>query len=266
MGGDINAFQQLYAGFHRQLKGYLYRLLTDREDVEDIAHDTFIKAFERIGQYKGESSFRTWVFSIATNLAYDVLKRRKRWQPDIKAQGKALCMSDERVYNRIMTVAQASGEGAFQITDHINHCFTCMSKTLLIEQQVAVLLKDVLDFSVKEIALILQKSNDVTKHLLQDGRQTMMVIFDHRCTLINKKGVCNQCSELNGMLNPKQDKQAAINKVKLVRQSSKYDREKLYDLRAKLVATVDPMNSDGADLQDILMQCDRLAIGEIQSI
>ena len=81
MGGDINAFQQLYAGFHRQLKGYLYRLLTDREDVEDIAHDTFIKAFERIGQYKGESSFRTWVFSIATNLAYDVLKRRKRWQP-----------------------------------------------------------------------------------------------------------------------------------------------------------------------------------------
>ena len=43
LAGDINSFQSLFAGFQNQLKSYLYRLLTDRNDVEDLMHDTFIK-------------------------------------------------------------------------------------------------------------------------------------------------------------------------------------------------------------------------------
>ncbi len=264
--GDINAFQALFSAFQPQLKSYLYRLLTDRDDAEDLAHDTFIKAFDKLPSFRGDASFKTWVFQLATHLAYDHLKARKRWDTDVKARAKDLCLSDPAVYGAIDRVSQESGEGAYEVAEHISSCFTCMSKTLPIERQVVLILKDMYDFSVKEIALIVEKSADVVKHLLQDGRHTMMDIFDHRCALINKNGVCHQCSELNGWFNPKQNRQEALNRLDLVRGSTKHDREALFTLRTTLVKAIDPMRGRGAALQDVLLRCDRLAMGEVSSL
>src|SRR6476619_4774441 len=87
MSGDINAFQTLFAEFQNQLKSFLYRLLTDRSLVDDVTHDTFLKAFTKISTFNHESSLKTWVFKIATNIAYDHLRKFKRWKPD--AQDRA---------------------------------------------------------------------------------------------------------------------------------------------------------------------------------
>src|ERR1700755_102432 len=87
ISGDINAFQTLFAEFQNQLKSYLYRLLTNRDDTDDLIHDTFIKAFTKISTFNRDSSLKTWVFAIGTNLAYDHLRRSKRWQAD--AQDRA---------------------------------------------------------------------------------------------------------------------------------------------------------------------------------
>lgn len=266
MNGDIQAFESLFSGFHQQLRTYLYRLLADRSDAEDLAHDTFIKAFDKIQTFKGEASFKTWVFKIATFLAYDYLKKYKRWPVSVKEESKQICLTTPTVFAAIDQVAQSSGEGAFEMRDHINQCFTCMGKTLAIERQVALILKDVYDFSIKEIASILNKTNDVAKHLVQDARHTMIDIFDNRCALINKKGVCNQCSELNGWFNPKQNQQEALQQLDLVKGSTKYNREELYSLRMELVRNIDPLKGAGATLQDILHRCDRLTMGEIDAI
>lgn len=147
----------------------------------------------------------------------------------------------------------------------VNHCFTCMSKTLPIERQIALILKDVYDFSIKDIALILEKSIDITKHLLQDARKMMVQIFDDRCALIRKEGVCNQCSELNGAFKSKQDTQIQLNQIDFVKGSKKYNRDELYEMRAKLIKAIDPLKGKGANLQDILMKTDRFAFGEIKS-
>lgn len=266
MSGDIHAFQKLFVEFQNQLKSYLYRLVTDRNDADDLAHDTFIRAFDKVSTFKGKSSFKTWVFQIATNLAFDHLRKYKRWTVDTKALAKDLCMNTPDVIGAVMRVSAASGEGAFEIKDHIDHCFTCMGKTLAIEQQVVLILKDIYDFSVKEVALIISKTQDVVKHVLQDARNTMMDIFDNRCALINKNGVCHQCSELNGMFNPKQNQQEALNKLDLVRGSKKYNRAALFQMRTALVKSIDPLQGKGADLQDVLMKCDRVVMGEVTSV
>jgi RNA polymerase sigma-70 factor, ECF subfamily len=263
ISGDIVAFQQLFAEFQPQLKSYLYRLLTDRNDTDDLTHDTFVKAFDKIATFKGESSLKTWVFQIATNLAYDFLKKYKRWQPDAQDQSKAYAMSHSFVAEAFFKVSNSIGEGAYEMTEHIDFCFTCISKALPIEQQIALILKEMYDFSVKEIMLILDKKEGVVKHLLIDSRKTMSYIFDQRCALINKNGVCNQCSELNGVFNPKQNQQAALMQLDLVKASKHFDREELYDLRIKLAKNIDPVRGKGADLQDLIMKCTRTAIGEI---
>lgn len=264
--GDINAFQSLFAEFQPQLKSYLYRLLTDRNDTEDITYDTFVKAFDKISTFKGNSAFKTWVFQIATNLAYDFLKKRKRWLPNAQDQAKSLAMSTEYIQQLFVMTNQTSNRGRYEVKEHIDFCFTCISKTLTIEEQIAIILKDIYSFSRQEIAAILDKSEGVVKHLLFNGRKMMIGIFDNRCALINKNGACHQCTELAGIYNPKQTKQSELMKIKMVKSAEKESKEKLYELRAGLVAAIDPLNSKGADMQDITMQCTRLAINEIETI
>lgn len=262
LDGDINAFQELFAQFQNQLKSYLYRLLANRNDAEDLTHDTFIRAYDKLATFRGEASLKTWVFQIATHLAYNYLEKRKRWVPEVKTLAKQLVLGNKKLYDDITRVSQTSPNAAFEIKEHIDTCFTCMAKNLPIENQIALMLKDVYDFPLADICLILVKTEGVVKYLLQDARRTMIDIFDHRCALINKEGVCNQCSELNGWFNPKQNQQEALMQLELVRASKRFNREELFALRARLVKAIDPLRSGGADLQELLLKCNRIAMGE----
>jgi RNA polymerase sigma-70 factor, ECF subfamily len=262
LAGNINAFQELFAGFQPQLKSYLYRLTANRNDAEDLTHDAFIKAFDKLSTFRGESSLKTWVFQIATHLAYNYLQKRKRWVPDVKTQAKHLVLNNKKVFDDIVRVSQTSPDAVFDMKEHIDTCFTCMAKNLPIENQVALMLKDVYDFAVADICLIMEKTEGVVKYLLQDARKTMTDIFDSRCALVNKNGVCNQCSELNGWFNPKEDQQQALMKLDLVKGSKKFNREELYQLRTTLIKAIDPLRSKGTDLQEMLLKCNRMVMGE----
>jgi RNA polymerase sigma-70 factor (ECF subfamily) len=262
IAGDINAFQTLFAEFQNQLKSYLYRLLTDRDDVNDLTHDTFIKAFTNISTFNQASSLKTWVFRIATNLAYDHLRKLKRWRPDAQDRAADLAISSEEIRQVFWMVHDTSPAGAYEMREHIDYCFTCISKTLPIENQVALILKNIYDFQVKEIGLILEKTEGVIKHLLNDARNTMTDIFEHRCALINKNGVCHQCSHINEIFNPKQNQQEELMKLELVKASKKYNREQLFTLRTLLAKAIDPLHAAGTDFHEEIMRCLRTAIGE----
>jgi RNA polymerase sigma-70 factor (ECF subfamily) len=262
MSGDIQAFQTLFAGFQNQLKSYLYRLLTDRDDVDDVTHDTFIKAFANIATFNRDASLKTWVFRIATNLAYDHLRKRKRWQTDAQDRAADLAISSEEIRQVFWMVHGTSPAGAYEMKEHIDYCFTCISKTLPIENQVALILKNIYDFQVAEICLILEKTEGVIKHLLNDARNTLTDVFEHRCALINQNGVCHQCSHLNEIFNPKQNQQEELMKLELVKASKKYNREQLFELREVLVKAIDPLHATGTDIHAEMMKCLRTAIGE----
>ncbi len=262
MAGDINAFQTLFAEFQKELKSYLYRLLTDRNDADDLTHDTFIKAFTHLSTFNQEASLKTWVFKIATNLAYDHLRKVKRWQPDAQDRAADLAIGSDDFKQAFWRVHDTSPAGAYEMREHIDYCFTCISKTLPIENQIALILKNIYDFQVREISLILEKTEGVIKHLLNDARNTMTDIFEHRCALINQNGVCHQCSHINEVFNPKQNQQEALMKLELVKASKKYNREQLFTLRTLLVKAIDPLHASGTDLHEEIMRCLRTAIGE----
>jgi len=262
ISGDINAFQTLFAEFQNQLKSYLYRLLTDRDDVDDLTHDTFIKAFTNISTFAQDASLKTWVFKIATNLAYDHLRKVKRWQADAQDRAADLAISSEEIRQVFWMVHNTSVAGAYEMKEHIDYCFTCISKTLPIENQVALILKNMYDFQVKEICIILEKTEGVIKHLLNDARNTMTDIFEHRCALINQEGVCHQCSHINEIFNPKQNQQEELMKLELVKASKKYNREQLFTLRTFLAKAIDPLHASGTDFHEEIMRCLRTAIGE----
>jgi len=259
--GDIKAFFSLYDAFQSQMKSYLYRLLVDRNDVEDIAQDTFLRAFDKIGSFEEKSSLKSWVFRIATNLAYDRLQNINRWSPTVLDKAKEHAHNNEYILTKMFSTSQYS---KFDIHEHIDFCFTCISKVLPLDQQIAVILKDVYQFKVKEIAIILDKTVPAIKHILRFGRQTMTDIFDSRCSLINKKGACHQCSELSTALNPKQKQQEFFIREKITVEGA--DKQKLYNIRKALVRSIDPLNIEGGEIHDIFMQLHRKVEGEIKEI
>lgn len=261
--GDINSFQQLFSEFQDSLKSYLYRLLASRSDADDLTHDTFIRAFDKLHQFRGESSLKTWVFQVATSLAYNYLKQRNRWTEDVSEKAKELVLADQKLAGRIESVARTSPFGTYEIKEHIDTCFTCISKNLPIENQVALILKDIYDFSVREVMFILGKTEGVVKYYLQDARKTMTDIFDRRCALVNKEGICHQCSELNGWFNPKQSLQEKLMGIKMTKERGKGNAQALYKVRTELVKAIDPLKSSGNELQEVLLECNRMAMNEI---
>lgn len=240
-----------------ELQAYLYRLTCDREVSKDLSHDTFVKAQEKQNQFRGESSFKTWLFSIATNLAMDWLRKRKQWNEFAQDEAKALAQSESKYRDLFLHINRHSPSGLFEIKEHINFCFTCIAKTLTIKQQVALILKDIYDFKISEIVQILDTPKGTVKHWLFTARKTMNEIFERRCALVNKKGVCHQCSELNGLFNPKQKQQQEF-----LSNVSNKSEDDLYRLRTEMIKGIDPLTSRGADLEDAIMQVLREAISD----
>lgn len=240
-----------------ELKSFLYRLTCDKQISDDLAQDTFIKVIEKQNQFKEESSLKTWIFAIGSNLAIDWLRKRKRWSETAQDDSKAFAQTDPAFRKRFLEVHQNSPSGTFDFKEHINFCFSCIAKTLTIEQQVTLILKDIYDFTIAEISLIMSSPEGTIKHWLFTARKTMTEIFDRRCALVNKNGVCHQCSELNGLFNPKQKIQEHY-----LNQSASNNKEELYSIRAQLVKAINPLTSNGADLEDELMQVLRQAISD----
>jgi RNA polymerase sigma-70 factor (ECF subfamily) len=119
-------------------------------------------------------------------------------------------------------------------------------------------------FTNAEAADVLDVSLGVLKHLLHDARGTLDRVFEQRCALINKRGVCHQCSELNGFFNPQQNQQAALAQLDLV-QATHDGRQNLLDLRLQLARAIHPLDSSGSDLQESIMSVCRAAIAKSQN-
>lgn len=231
------------------LRSYLLRITASVHDADDIVQDTYLKANEKMQSFRGESSLKTWVFTIASNIAKDNLRFKKRWTEDVSDICRKEAMSNEQFFHEAMHISTTSPQGAFEIKEHIAFCFTCISKSLPLEQQLCVFLKEVYEFKVNEIAIILDVTDAMVKYYLHVARAKMIQVFDGRCALINKEGICHQCSELNGIFNPRQKFQEEMVKIEMVRDAENGDKEHLLDLRLKIVQGIDPFESGAAELQ-----------------
>jgi len=76
-------FELLFREYQEPILNYLYRLVGDAARAEELAQDTFVKAYGALSRLPAEANRRAWVYRIATNTAYDELRRRRlvRWLP-----------------------------------------------------------------------------------------------------------------------------------------------------------------------------------------
>ena len=251
---NVELYQQEFIRFREQLRSYLYRLVAHKEVAEDLTQDTYIRAFQKLDGFKGDSSFKTWTFAIATNLAKDHHRFNERWGENWMDLVRDAHVADPSLFERKKSIVENSPHVKFVLSEHLNYCFNCTSKTLLPHQQVCLWLKEVYDFKITEIMLITDLSEGKVKHAISDARKHLTRIFEKKCALINQEGTCSQCTGLNKMYNPKQNEQEEANKLKMVKEREKYNHEKLLDLRLQLVKGIDPYNGMSFELHNYLIE------------
>jgi RNA polymerase sigma-70 factor (ECF subfamily) len=75
--GDVHAFEQLVKQYDRQVFRIAQHITQNREDAEDVVQDAFLKAYEKLDQFQGNSKFYTWLVRIAVNESLMRLRKRR---------------------------------------------------------------------------------------------------------------------------------------------------------------------------------------------
>ena len=75
--GDVAAFDRLILRYRERVLGIIYHMTSNREDAADLTQDTFIKAFQSIQRFGGQSSFFTWLYRIAVNTTLSHLRKHR---------------------------------------------------------------------------------------------------------------------------------------------------------------------------------------------
>jgi len=78
VGGDTSAFTELVQRHAGAVLGYLRKMNGDYQAAEDLCQETFMRIFQRAGEFRAGSAFRSWLYAIATNLAIDAMRKKAR--------------------------------------------------------------------------------------------------------------------------------------------------------------------------------------------
>lgn len=78
LGGDVNAFETLVLSYEKNVYNLALRMVKNPEDASDMAQEAFIRAYNSLASFRGESKFSVWLYGIVSNVCLDFLRSRSR--------------------------------------------------------------------------------------------------------------------------------------------------------------------------------------------
>ena len=169
-GGDEQAFVRL-TGTHRQaLHVHCYRMLGSLHDADDALQETLLRAWRGIGRFEPRAPLAAWLYRIATNVCLRLIEQRDR-------RSAALVDAHLEPYPDGLIEEVRSGdpgpEAAVEERESIGLAFVAAMQLLPPKQRVAVVLRDALGWSAREVADLLEDSVPAVNSALQRGRQRL---------------------------------------------------------------------------------------------
>lgn len=145
--GDARAFGILVERYQRRVLGVALAVVHNQEDALELAQETFVRAFENLAKFESRSSFSTWLYRIAANLAIDFRRR----------EGRHTIIRGEEAANIMERLPSAEGDSykearRSELSDRIREAL----KELTPEHRAVILLREVEGLSYDEISEVLQ--------------------------------------------------------------------------------------------------------------
>jgi len=146
--GDKRAFELLVEKYHRRLLRLLSRMVRNKEEMEDIAQETFIKAYRALPQFRGDAAFYTWLYRIGVNTAKNYLASRSKALPTVSDQYG----SDEDDGGERFAVEDINTPESELLSKQVAYAVNEAIEALPEELRTAITLREIEGLSYEEIA------------------------------------------------------------------------------------------------------------------
>jgi RNA polymerase sigma-70 factor, ECF subfamily len=169
---DEPAFAGLAARHRRELHVHCYRMLGSFEDAEDTVQETFLRAWRRRDTFEGRSTFRAWLYRIATNACLDLLAKRR---PEPATGGEVLWLQPypDRLLDELPASNTDEPESVTVGRETIELAYLVAVQHLAPRPRAVLILRDVLDWPAKDVAELLGDSVNSVNSALQRARAGM---------------------------------------------------------------------------------------------
>ncbi len=168
-GGDQNAFGQIVTAHHERTYRLIYRIVNNESDAQDLAQQTWVKAWNKLSAFKGKSAFSTWLYRIAVFTAWDFLRKKKR-----RAEVSFFENPEEGPLTNPAhpQIAPESPVGALRRKE-IREQFQIALNSITEKQRTVLVLREIEGLSYKEIAHIMKCRIGTVMSRIHNARQSI---------------------------------------------------------------------------------------------
>jgi len=146
--GDKRAFERLVEKYHRRLLRLLARMVRNQEDIEDIAQETFIKAYRALPSFRGDAAFYTWLYRIGVNTAKNHLASRGKHLPAVSEQ----MFDEDDEQDERFAVEDINTPESELLSKQVAYAVNEAIEALPVELRTAITLREMEGLSYEEIA------------------------------------------------------------------------------------------------------------------
>src|SRR5215510_1482496 len=168
-GGDGDAYTRLVDPLRPELQAHCYRMLGSVHDAEDALQETLLRAWRHLESFEGRSSFRAWLYRIATNVCLAALGKR----PEALTEEPAVLTPYPDAWLDELPSDAAEPGARYDLRESVQLALLAAVQTLPPGQRAALLLRDVLGFSAKEVAELLDVSPTSVQSAVRRARSTV---------------------------------------------------------------------------------------------
>ena len=173
--GEMDAFDELVEEYQSLVYALSYRILTDAEDAQDAAQETFLKIYRHFARFRGEASLKTWICRIAINQARSTerwWRRRQRGKTASLDAPLGLNDDDDRCMGDVLESDAVSPE-AEALSREQGKRIEAGLGGLKKDFRIAVILRDIEGLTYEEIAYVTEVSVGTVKSRIARGREML---------------------------------------------------------------------------------------------
>lgn len=188
--GETRSYEVLLSRYSEQVYRLAYRMLGHKEEAEDVTQEVFIRVYNGLKKFEGQSSFSSWLYRIATNCSLDALQKMKRrsdktvaWEATPSSDGQGSYSAEALPGSGLNQEAAqvASNPAQVAVQNELRECIEQVFRKLERDQAYVLVMRDLEERSYEELAGTLGAGLSAIKMRIYRARLAFKELYNRLC-------------------------------------------------------------------------------------